>query len=731
MPTVAPNHQDYRKAAGDEPLPGYRLIEPLGKGGFGEVWKCEAPGGLLKAAKFVFDDREGNSTTGDESLRQEFDAFQRIKLIRHPFLLMLERVELVRRELIMIMELADQNLLDVFNAYRAQRYPGIPREELLAYLSEAAEALDVIATKHGLQHLDIKPANLFAVSGHCKVGDFGLVNGLQAAANPGQARGLTPKYTPPEVLNGRVEAVSDQYSLALVYQELLTGTFPYPARSAQQMMLQHATAEPKLAGLPPCDQHAIARALAKNPAHRFPSCVALIEVLMDPMGTQASPDTWRDHAGSSLMMRRARMTQSSLDLSRTSGSQGRLPPPSTPAYNPPSAEVFAWPNAPAPAPPPASGFDTAPDYDPQTIHGGEGTPAPMYPHQRSGMMRQSAMMRQSGMMRIPEPPPNASGFDAAADSIPPGKVPALTVQQRSGSTVRPPDWEAELVTLSSVNLAAPAGYSPPSPPVPGGVFLDRILPVVPVAAFTGLYSNDRYLPQAIELAEAVVRAAVPGGGRPPGPGELTRTPEGGWACRFPAKALGGMAHLKLEAFCQQWQMESDLTDPQRPTLRRLQPQGFFGKLSGKQAGVEVIVHLPPPERSVGEVTIEARLFGTPDAAFTRSAQTAMPQMVDEMRTTFQNVLERRTAVRVPVDFLMELYPLANTGQVLPAIPARCRDVSAGGVCFATRVPIHTSYVYVAFVGVGAAAGFAILTRVLRVTLQGEEQVIGGRYKMEV
>src|SRR5207248_3725276 len=126
----------------------------------------------------------------------------RVKVIRHPFLLSMERVEMIDGELVIVMELADQSLRDLLAQYQASGVPGIPRKELLRYLKEASEVLDVMYSAHGLQHLDIKPANLLLVSGHVKVADLGLVAQVQERipneSTAAQLPGLSPCYASPE-----------------------------------------------------------------------------------------------------------------------------------------------------------------------------------------------------------------------------------------------------------------------------------------------------------------------------------------------------------------------------------------------------------------------------------------------------------------------------------------------------------------------------------------------------
>ena len=171
---------------------------------------------------------------------------QHVKDLRHPFLLSMDRVEFVGGELVIVMELADRSLHDLLDEYRGAGRSGLPRAELLRYFTETAEVLDLLNQEHGLQHLDVKPRNLFLVGRHVKVADFGLVNSVAemngSTANAVLMGAVTPMYAAPESFLGKITLFSDQYSLAIAYHELLVGEPPFQGKNFRQL------APPALAG---------------------------------------------------------------------------------------------------------------------------------------------------------------------------------------------------------------------------------------------------------------------------------------------------------------------------------------------------------------------------------------------------------------------------------------------------------------------------------------------------
>ncbi|QDU55092.1 protein kinase domain-containing protein [Aeoliella mucimassa] len=252
---------------------GYVATERIGSGGYGEVWRATAPGGVEKAVKIVF------GLCDEELAERELKSLERIRSVRHPFVISLERFEIVDGRLIIVTELADMSLDACFRKNQESGRIGIPRDELLVYLRDAAEALDCLVERHKLQHLDIKPENLLVVGEHVKVGDFGLVKELATRSMNSMMGGMTPRYSAPEVFDDAPSPRSDQYSLAIVYQQMLTGQLPFPGRTPAQLAKQHTQAEPILHSLAESDRRVVAKALAKRPEQRYNSCREFVAAL--------------------------------------------------------------------------------------------------------------------------------------------------------------------------------------------------------------------------------------------------------------------------------------------------------------------------------------------------------------------------------------------------------------------------------------------------------------------
>jgi serine/threonine protein kinase len=302
-----------------EPIPGYRLAGRLGAGAFGEVWTAVGPDGKPVALKF-FDTRQRVSSV----IQAEVRMLRALGALRHPHIIEFHGVHVRSHYVIIQMERADGNLADLRQAYREETGDNIPIDHGLELLAQAAEALDFVATQKppgfdwsssGLQHCDVKPANLLMVGDVLKVADFGLCAAASRRTHRSGWRG-TPPYAAPELFNGAASSRTDQYALAVTYCQLCLGERVFrpvcPGRPDMPINLDVVRR---------VEATVLARALAPNWLARWPSCREFVTALSDAV----------------------RRPRSSCRIRR-------VPPSAARGGAPPAARAGAGPRRPAPPP---------------------------------------------------------------------------------------------------------------------------------------------------------------------------------------------------------------------------------------------------------------------------------------------------------------------------------------------------------------------------------------------
>ncbi len=176
---------------------------------------------------------------------------------------------------------------------RLERERQLPVDEAVRLARAVAGALDY-AHRHDILHRDIKPENILLQEGEPVVADFGVsraitMQGDDSVTEPGLAVG-TPAYMSPEQASGdrELDGRSDQYALGCVLYEMLAGQPPFAGTAPRATMARQAIElPPPLSGLrpevPPALEQVVNRALAKNPADRFPAMADLAEALSLPL----------------------------------------------------------------------------------------------------------------------------------------------------------------------------------------------------------------------------------------------------------------------------------------------------------------------------------------------------------------------------------------------------------------------------------------------------------------
>ena len=303
--------------------PGYRLQEFLGRGQFGQVWRASAPGGAAAAVKFI-------DLSGGQG-EKEYDAVRRVKQIRHANLMPITAIWLLDAQgavieeapdeavetidlsaveeagqsavyqpdiepswLVVAMLLAGKSLQKRLQECVAEGVPGIPPKELISYMDEAAKGIDFLNTpQHDLgsgpiaiQHSDIKPANIVLIGSSAVVCDFGLARILSRNQVTATSAAGTPAYMAPEAISGKPSRTSDQYSLAVTYYHLRTGSLPVSDGSLWEVLDAHRHGKLNLNLVSQAEQFVLRKATDLNWENRFANNLEFVEALREALRSE-------------------------------------------------------------------------------------------------------------------------------------------------------------------------------------------------------------------------------------------------------------------------------------------------------------------------------------------------------------------------------------------------------------------------------------------------------------
>ena len=247
----------------------YRIIERIGRGGMGSVYKAHDPSlDRLVALKVV----SAETDHTDELRARFFREGQACAKLSHPNVVTIHDLGEADGNLFIVMELLEGDELRQLIARRAIAH----LEDKLPLMIQICEGLEY-AHEKGVVHRDVKPGNIFVLrNGQVKILDFGIAQ--LAAAETGLTRaGLivgTLQYMAPERARGQGGHTSDIFSVGAVFYELLTNRAPFSGDDPIQILEKLRSDDPPRLSevepsLPAELEAIIERALAKDPARRF------------------------------------------------------------------------------------------------------------------------------------------------------------------------------------------------------------------------------------------------------------------------------------------------------------------------------------------------------------------------------------------------------------------------------------------------------------------------------